>query len=473
MEKEQTTLIEPKEVPAAKRNFSIMFSGGVGSVTGANFLLEDKDTGKRYAIDCGLQQGGKMCDDQNRQPFAYDPGSVDVLFITHAHLDHIGRIPKFVHEGFRGVIYSTPPTKEMADTSLRDSLNVLEKEAKQDDLPPLYAEADIDKAVSLWQTVGYHKPIELDGLVAVFRDAGHILGSAMVEFMTKDGKKILFTGDLGNSPAPLLRPTETVTDADYIVMESVYGDRNHEDRSERRDKLEDIIEETLRQNGTLVIPAFSIERTQELLYEIENMMEQSRIPLVPVFLDSPLGIKMTEIYRNYKEYFNKEVGEINRRGDGILNFPQLQVTLSTEESKAILHANPRKIVIAGSGMSMGGRIVHHEKNYLSGPNNTLLLIGYQAPGSLGRMLQDGAKEVRILGQDVAVNARIAMISGYSAHKDHDGLMEFVRTTADRVKRVYVVMGEPKSSLFLAQRLRDYLGIDAVVPSQGQSADISL
>jgi len=271
-----------------------------------------------------------------------------------------------------------------------------------------------------------------------------------------------------------LKDTEKVTDADYLIMESVYGDRNHEDRAQRRDKLEDVIEETIRKGGCLLIPAFSIERTQELLFEIENMMEHSRIPLVPVFLDSPMAIKVTEIYKKYEtDYLNKETNAIIKSGDGIFKFANFHETLSTEDSKAIDESNPKKIIIAGSGMSNGGRIIHHELKYLPDPKTTLLLAGYQAVGSLGRIIQDGAKSVRILGTEVPVNAKVLAISGYSAHKDSDALFEFVRETADSLKKVYAVMGEPKSSLFLVQRLRDYLGLDAEAPELNQSVEIEL
>jgi len=257
-------------------------------------------------------------------------------------------------------------------------------------------------------------------------------------------------------------------------MESVYGDRNHEDRSQRRNLLEDAIEDTVKAGGTLMIPAFSIERTQEILFEIENMMEESRIPLVPVFLDSPMGIGVTAVYKKYAKYLNDAVRlEIEQANNKIFHFAQLHETLSTDESKAILRSNPKKIIIAGSGMSTGGRIIHHEKNYLSDPKSTLLLVGYQQAGSLGRMLQDGVKTVKIMGEEIAVRAKIASISGYSAHKDSDHLLQFVDDTKDTVQEVFVAMGEPKSAMFLAQRLRDYLGVNARFPEVGEVAEIEL
>jgi len=442
-------------------------------VTGSNFLLaESKPDGQKFLIDCGLIQGTKKDEEKNHDPFPYDPKAISALFITHAHLDHIGRIPKLVKDGFRGPIYSTPPTRDIAHISLKDSLGFLERDAEDGKQELLFTEADIKQAMSQWKVFGYHEPIVLGDFTVVFRDSGHILGSAMVEF-NYQGKKIVFSGDLGNSPSPLLPDTEAITDADYLIIESVYGDRNHEDRSERRQRLEDVIEETMRRGGTLMIPAFSIERTQELLYEIENMMENSRIPLVPVFLDSPMAIAVTKVYRDYPEYFNKDANEIRRLGDGLFHFPQLHITLTSNESKAILETTPRKIIIAGSGMSNGGRIIHHEKNYLPDTKSTLLLAGYQGLGTLGRVIQDGTNPVKILGESVPVRAHLENIRGYSAHKDSDHLLEFVKGTADTVKKVFVCMGELKSSLFLTQRIRDYLGVEAVVPKAGETIEIKI
>jgi len=238
--------------------------------------------------------------------------------------------------------------------------------------------------------------------------------------------------------------------------------------------LEDAIEDTIKAGGTLMIPAFSIERTQEILFEIENMMEESRIPLVPVFLDSPMGIEVTAVYKKYAKYLNEAVRlEIEQEKNKIFHFAQLHETMSTDESKAIFHANPKKIIIAGSGMSTGGRIIHHEKNYLSDPKSTLLLVGYQQAGSLGRLLQDGAKTVKIMGEEISVRAKIASISGYSAHKDSDHLLQFVDETKNTVQKVFVTMGEPKSAMFLAQRLRDYLGVNARFPEVGEVVEIEL
>ncbi len=445
------------------------FLGGVESVTGSNFLFTP-DGEKSILIDCGMFQGTKVAEDENHKPFSFAPESISTLLVTHAHIDHIGRIPKLVKDGFRGKIYSTPPTKDLAEFMLSDSIGVLSKEARRDGVPLIYDEGDVSQAMRLWEAVPYHEPITIGSLSIVFRDAGHILGSAMVE-ITLGGKKIIFTGDLGNSPAPLLPDTERVSDADYLVMESVYGDRVHEGRDERRDKLEDVIEETMLSGGTLMIPAFSLERTQEILFEIENMVEHSRIPLVPVFLDSPLAIKVTAVYKKYSNYFNTKAREIIRNGDGIFQFPQLIMTDTTAESKRIYEASEKKIIIAGSGMSNGGRILHHEKRYLPDPKSTLLLIGYQAPGSLGRVLQDGARFVTIMGEHIPVRARMVNISGYSAHKDSEGLLDFVAQTADTVKKVFVVMGEPKASLTLVQRIRDYLGVDAVAPKVGEQVEL--
>lgn len=450
---------------------SLSFFGGTENVTGSNFMLAGGDNEpKKILIDCGLFQGSKVCDDANREKFPYDPAEIDVLIVTHAHLDHIGRIPKLVRDGFSGVIYSTAPTKDISALSLVDSLGVMSKEARQDKVDLIYEEVDVKKAMSLWQTFDYHQPFIVGDFSIVFRDAGHILGSAMVE-ITYQGKKIVFTGDLGNSPAPLLRDTEKVSDAHYLIMESVYGDRNHEAVEDRNNKFKQIITDTMNRGGTLMIPAFSIERTQVVLFEIENMMEAGQIPEVPVFLDSPLAIGVTAIYKKYRKFLNKNVNFIHNEGDGVFHFKHLRLTKETEESKAIIHAPDRKIIIAGSGMSNGGRIIHHEKNYLPDPKSTLLLPGYQVPGSLGRILQDGAKTVRILGAEVVVRAKIENISGYSAHKDSDHLLEFVEHSADKLQRVFVVMGEPKASMFLSQRIRDYIGLEAEVPKAGTTVEL--
>ena len=451
-----------------KKKTSVDFLGGAESVTGSNFLITDPESNTKILVDCGLFQGPASLEDLNFEPFSFEPAKIDYLLVTHAHLDHIGRIPKLVRDGFVGKIYSTAPTMEIAEYSFYDSLNVQNKNNEK----TLFEEEDIKKSMALWETIEYGKAFSLGPYQIIARDAGHILGSAMWE-ISRGGRSITFTGDLGNSPTNLLKDTEPLGPVNYVVMESVYGDRNHEDKSMRKNLLEDVIEETMKKGGTLMIPAFSIERTQQILYEIEGMMENSRIPLVPVFLDSPFGIEVTRIYKKYAKYLNENVRDLIESGNEIFRFPQLQITLSTEQSKAIFNANPRKIIIAGSGMSTGGRILHHEKRYLSDPRSTLLLVGYQQVGSLGRLIQDGAKVVKIMGDEISVNARVAMIHGYSSHKDSDHLLNFVNESADSLEKVYLAMGEPKSALFLAQRIRDYLGIDTRVPKAGEKMEVEV
>ncbi len=451
-------------------NTKITFYGGAGSVTGANFLFEAD--GKKILVDCGLTQGTKIADDVNWAPFAYDPKEVDILFVTHAHVDHLGRIPKLIKEGFAGEIYSTLPTRALAGPMLEDTMGILSKNTSFG-LDKIYTEENVKKALSLWQGFNYHEKIKLTpNLEVCFKNAGHILGSAMILF-TFNGKNILFTGDLGNSPSPILPDTERITGIDYMVMESVYGDRNHESRNERRKFLEQAIEDNHKRKGTLIIPTFSLERSQELLFELNELVTNNRIPVMPIFLDSPLAIRLTEIFKQYKNYFNEDAQKAMSGGEKhLFNFPGLHSTLHSEESKMIANIPNPKVVIAGSGMSSGGRVVHHERHYLPDPNNTLLLTGYQSVGTPGRLIQEGVKLVRITGEDVQVRSHIVTISGYSGHKDSDGLLAFVEDTQDTLKKVFVVMGEPRSAMFLVQKLRDNLGIQAYAPDQGDSVTFS-
>jgi metallo-beta-lactamase family protein len=317
----------------------------------------------------------------------------------------------------------------------------------------------------LWEGFEYHNVIKItDNLEVSFRDSGHILGSAMVEFIYY-GKKILFTGDLGNSPSPLLPDTEAINDIDYLIMESVYGDRNHESRSERKKLLEQALEDNYKAKGTLIVPTFSLERSQELLFELNDLVEHDRIPVMPIFLDSPLAIRLTDVFKQFKDYFNETAQKAMASDKHLFEFPGLHTTLHSEESRQINDVPNPKVIIAGSGMSSGGRIVHHEKHYLPDPNNTLLLTGYQAVGTIGRLIQEGIKTVKISGEDVPVRARVVTINGYSGHKDSDGLINFVEGTMETVKKVFVVMGEPKSAMFLVQKLRDNLGVEAYTPEE--------
>ncbi|HPI82445.1 MAG TPA: MBL fold metallo-hydrolase [Candidatus Paceibacterota bacterium] len=445
------------------KKLKLTFCSGAGTVTGANFLVEGG--GKKFLIDCGLIQGSDVDDELNWDDFSYNPAEIDFLFITHAHIDHIGRIPKLINDGFRGKIFSVLPTKDITLYMLEDMANLVSRDTKYD-LSKVYTTENIKKAMDMWKGLSYGEKIDEGDFSFSFKDAGHILGSGMLEIIY-NGKKIIFTGDLGNSPSPLLPDTEKITDVDYLIMESVYGDRDHENRNERKKKLEQIIKDNYKRKGVLIIPTFSLERTQELLYEINSLVENNIVPAMPVFLDSPLSIKLTEIYLRSDKFFNKTAQNLIKSGDNLFDFPGLTKTPETEDSKDILKVPSPKIIIAGSGMSNGGRVLHHEKNYLPDKKNILLLTGYQTMGTMGRMIQDGAKKVRIMGQDVFVRAKIVFIDGYSGHKDSSHLVEFVENTAEKVKKVFVTMGEPKSSMFLAQRLNDELGVSAYAPDSGE------
>jgi metallo-beta-lactamase family protein len=384
-----------------------------------------------------------------------------------AHMLYARFVTRFFHK--KGLVENPEPFKKfLFNGKVTAAILGHEKELHLSDM---YNAKNIDIALSLWEGIPYHQEFQIGEVRGRLLDAGHILGSAMAS-LRYGSKTTVFTGDLGNSPSPILRDTEVLTDVDYLVMESVYGDRNHENREERKKRLEAIIEDNYKRRGTLVIPTFSLERSQELLYEIGTMVEEKRIPEMPVYFDSPLGIKLTAIFKQCTDYFNSKAQEWLTHDDDLFSFPGLKVTPETEDSKAIIHAPDPKIVIAGSGMSNGGRITHHEHNYLPNPNNTLLLTGYQSMGTMGRAIEEGAKKVRIHGDEVPVKAHIEKISGYSGHKDLDHLVDFVGAVSDNVSRVFVVMGEPHSSLFLTQRLRDFLGVNAEAPDAGTTVTLS-
>lgn len=449
----------------------LQFCGGVGTVTGANFLLTTART--RVLVDCGLIQGEKFSHDLNRAPFLYDPHAINSLIVTHAHIDHVGRIPKLVRDGFSGSIYSTRETLDLAKLMLPDAFSVLRSETPEGE-ELLYGEKDIERAFSLWKTVPYHERSRVGVFDFVLRDSGHILGSAMVEFTAVGGsRKLVVTGDLGNAPTPLLKPAERVADAAYLVMESVYGDRTHEAGEERKQRLSDAISRAAKKKGTLLIPCFSLEKTQVLLFELDSLLGEARIPKIPVFLDSPLAIRVTDVYRAFRKQLNSDVQHELQKGNDPFTFPNLKMTMDAAEGKAIDREPSPKIIIAGSGMSAGGRILEHEQRHLGDPKNTVLFIGYQAVGSLGRQIQDGAKSVRINHEDVRVCARIETISGYSSHMDSDHLLEFAAAGEGTTEKIFVVMGEPKAALFLAQRIRDYLGIKTHVPEVGERVEIEL
>jgi metallo-beta-lactamase family protein len=471
----------------------LTFYGGCGEATGANYILESN--GVKIMIDCGLHQGSHYANEENFEKFAYDPSEITAVFITHSHLDHIGRLPSLVKAGFKGTIYSTTATQDFAEMMLLDSEHLLAAEALREQKPPLYNSVDLENVMKLWHGLRYHEIVTISGsknesagegdapqFKIELYDAGHILGSAIIHIEV-EGKTIVFSGDLGNSPAPIIKPTETIPGADYCLIESTYGDRVHEDVAQRQEILKKTIIDTVHAGGTLMIPTFAMERTQDLLYNLHQLFEKNEIPRVPVFIDSPLAIKITAVYKKHEDYFNKTVENLVKSGDDILNFPGLQLTLTTEQSKGINSVAPPKIIMAGSGMSNGGRILHHEMRYLPDPKSTIVFVGYQAEGSMGRQILEGASEVTIFGEKIPVLAKRVNIPGYSAHADQPHLLAWLGsmtkpTTAaagqppeHALKKVFVVQGEQKSSETLAGKITEEFGVVAEVPKLGETVTL--
>jgi len=442
----------------------LKFCGGAKSVTGANYLIDDS-----VLVDCGLNQGSSFLEKINFEPFAYDPKNIKAVLITHAHIDHIGRLPQLYKAGFRGDIFSTPPTKDFAEELLLDSENILSKEARDKNKEPIYNLEDVGKVMRLWKKIDYHEKLKIGDLDIEFFNAGHILGSSVI-LVSSAEKRIIFSGDLGNPPAPFIKDAEAIESADYVLMESAYGGRLHENLESRKEMLEDFIEEATKAGGTLMIPAFAMERTQELLFELNDLVENGRVPKAPIFVDSPLAIKLTSVYRKYSQdtkYFREEAIELLKKGDAIFNFPGLKTTLTTEQFLEIINVPPPKIIIAGSGMSQGGRILHHEMRYLPDPKSAILFIGYQVNGSLGRRILNGEKWVKIFGEEISVKCKMKSIAGYSAHADQRQLLDWLHPMRLSAKKVFIVQGEENNMLILAQKIKDELALESVIPSIGE------
>jgi len=448
----------------------LTFLGATRQVTGSCYLLE---TGtKKILIDCGLFQGSRLAEDQNYEPFPFDPTTIDALCITHAHLDHCGRIPKLIHDGFAGKIIATNPTLDLAVLTLMDSATILAHEAERHQKAPLYTGPDVERITSLAVGMSYRTPLQLDEHVTVeFFDAGHILGSAMIR-ITVDGVSIVFSGDIGNPPVPLLNPTDVIGEANYVVMESTYGGRTHEDPATRSLLLGAAIYETATTKGTLMIPAFAMERTQEILYELNTLANEKDIPPVPVFLDSPLAIKATEVFKHYRDWLNPEAISTLSKDNDLFDFPGLIVTRETEASRSIAKQPSPKVVIAGSGMAQGGRIVHHIQNYIEDSKNQYLIVGYQVHGSLGRKLLDGEKTVRVSGKELNVAAKVHAIGGYSAHADQPKLTHWIKGfDSAKLKQIFLTHGEEDQALALQEHFKTEISTSVHVPLPNESVEL--
>lgn len=446
----------------------LTFCGAAGQVTGSCYLLESG--GHKILIDCGLFQGTSMAEKENYGPFPFDAKGIEAVFVTHAHLDHTGRLPKLRQDGFAGNVYSTPPTKDCAELILLDSENLLTREAERHGHPPICTVGGVEAVMQQWQTVEYHDSVIQGPFTVTFYNAGHILGSAVLK-IEAEGKSVVFSGDLGNYPAPIIQPTEFLDGADACVVEATYGDSVHDPDATRREMLDHVIEETVKAGGALMIPAFALERTQELMFYIDALMTRNQVPHVPVFIDSPLAIKLSAIYQKYPQYLNKEAKSFTHEGERLFNFPSLRFTMTSEESKGINEVPNPKIVMAGSGMMHGGRILHHARRYLSDPKSTILFIGYQAEGSLGRRILEGAKSVHVFGEPTVVRCKVRAINSYSAHADRPKLIGWLQHLQPKLKRVFIVHSEAPVASAFAKTVAAELSIEALATKTNDTVEL--
>jgi metallo-beta-lactamase family protein len=457
----------------------ITFDGAAGEVTGSRHLIEtDRQT---ILLDCGLYQGRRKDTYDRNLNFPFDPATIDNLILSHAHIDHIGDVPNLVKKGFKGNINCTPATADLVKIMLLDSAHIQESDAvfaskirnKHHEPPvePLYRVDDIPPVLGLLQPHDYDQQFMLKDYPAVFRDAGHIIGSAITVIDFDDnGRKLslCYTGDLGRPNLPIIRDPYVVMDADVLIIESTYGDRLHSDIRDVSERLAKVINETINRGGKVIVPSFALERTQELVYTLHLLKDAKKIPDVPVYVDSPLATDATDIFRKHNECFDEEISKMVNSSDDPFGFRHLHYTRSTEESKKLNFVDTPMIIIAGSGMAENGRILHHLKNNIGNPLNTVLIVGWQAENTLGRKIQEKWPEVKIFGEPYALRSQVEVFSEFSAHADRNDLIEWVKQGKDRWQKVFVVHGESTSAKSFANALIG-MGIkEVIVPRLGQS-----
>ena len=457
----------------------LTFLGAARNVTGSCYLLESQDT--RVLIDCGLYQERKY-QGRNWQPFPFAPQSINAVFLTHAHLDHCGLLPKLVREGYKGKIYCTEATADIAQIILLDAAKLQEEDAafkakrhrregRRGPYPeiPLYTVEDAEAVEPHFTAVEYLSCVRINSNVeGCYYEAGHVLGSAVINInIRQDGKnhRVIFSGDIGEPDRPIINDPTIFDEAEYIVIESTYGDRTHEEHEsiDIQKQLRDCINRTVSAGGNIIIPSFALERSQELLYHLNELFLRKEIPPLTVFLDSPMAIRITEVFKRHADLFDKEMMQRLRQGNSFFSFENLKMVQNTEESKAINKMKGSSIIIAGSGMVTGGRIKHHIVNNIRRPESTILFVGYQAEGTPGRILLDGAQEIRLLGQIHPVKAHIEKIDGFSAHADRDGLLEWLADIRVPPRCVFVTHGEEKAATSFAELLNEKTGWTVKVP----------
>ena len=459
-------------------DISLSFMGAAHSVTGSRYVIEANNV--KLLVDCGLYQEWHL-QSRNWEPFRVPPPELAAVLLTHAHLDHCGLLPKLVNEGFRGRVICTPATADITKIILLDSAKLQEEDAAykkkrhmregvQGPYPeiPLYTVADAEAALPLFDPVDYNQKVTIgEGIEATFHDAGHVLGSSMIKLVITQGEEkrsIVFSGDSGRWDRPILNDPSVFRQTDYIVMESTYGDREHQGTREIGSDLEEIIKGAFAAGGNIIVPSFALQRTQEILYYLNNLRLHGRIPDLKVYLDSPMAIKITEVFKRHSELFDRDMTELLRENHSPFDFPGLKMVETVEESKALNDIKGTVMIIAGSGMCTGGRIKHHLINNLSRPECTIVFVGYQAEGTPGRQILDGARSVRIHGQPWPVRARITQVQGFSAHADRHDLLRWLSSLSANPKRIFVTHGEAQAAEHFSRYLHEKTGCETVVPT---------